>query len=249
VICYKCQGPIPDGEPHFNGHDKSVCKPCFNESKRCFVCRFPGLDLRPVEGLGLECEFCRGRLVAEGGDLNALLPPLRAFLTPYGIKPPEPFRFAWRDLKDLRAMQTEADLPLPEFIDDYLRYAYPVFYREGRYHLLRRMTRQTFVVYLISQMAVADLAGRYGLKDLSSRNPFHTFTRGWCHWLGFEAAARLGYDQERRQLRKWPELGAMGEFERWQRMAEVNPPGKVLEFFRASLGPLARKYLEPEPPD
>ena len=248
MICYKCQAPIPDGEPHYNGHDKSVCKPCFNDSRRCFVCRFPGMDLQNVAGLGLECEFCRGSLVAEGADLKPLFPPLIAFLKTYGIQPPEPFRFVWDDLKSLREMQTDADLPPAEFIDDFLRHAYPVYYRDGRYHLLRRMTRETFVVYMIIQMAVADLAVRYGQQDLSKRNPFHTFARGFSHWLGYEAAARLGYDLERRQLRKWPELGGMGEFERWQRMAEVNPPAKVLGFFRASLGPLSRKYLEPLPP-
>ncbi|MDH5751802.1 MAG: hypothetical protein OEZ59_05230 [Deltaproteobacteria bacterium] len=243
MICYLCAEIIPQEEPFYNDHDKHVCKPCFSEARRCFVCRFPGRDLQPVPGLGDECEFCRGKLVAEGMDPAPLVPPLRVFLQNYRMNPPPGEDVQWSDWRTLRDMQTDADLAPPEFIDDFLRYAYPVLYRGGSYFLLKRMTRQTFVVYMVAQLAVADISTRYGLPDLSERSPFHTFARGWCHWLAYEAAAKLGFDLERRQLRKWPELGGMGEFERWRRMADLNKPSRLLEFFNSSLGPLARKWL------
>jgi hypothetical protein len=198
-----------------------------------------------VAGLGLECEFCRGKLIAEGSDLNTIIDPLRAFLGPYGSKAPERPRWSWSDRLALRRLQTDADLPPEEFIDDFLRYAYPVYHHDGTFHLLRRMTKPTFVAYAVVQLAAADLALGHGLADLAGRTPFHTFTRGWCHWLGYEAARLLGYDLERRQLRKWPELGAQGDFERWERMSRVNKPARMLEYFRAHLSALVKKHLSP----
>ena len=103
------------------------------------------------------------------------------------------------------------------------------------------------MAYMVVQMGVADIARRYDLPDLAQRTPFHTFTRGWCHWLGYEAANLLKYDLEKRQLKKWPELGGMGEFDRWERMSKLNTTKKMVSFFRASLGPLARKHLEKDP--
>jgi hypothetical protein len=245
MICYQCRDVIPEGEPFYADHDRFVCKPCFKDARRCFVCRFPGNDLREVAGLGLECEFCRGTLIAEGSELEPILEPLRAFLAPFGMRAPERPRWRWEERLTLRRMQTEADLPPDEFVDDFLRYCYPVYHRDGEFYLLRRMTKPTFVAYAVVQLAAADLALRHGLPDLAGRTPFHTFTRGWCHWLGYEAARLLGYDLERRQLRKWPELGAMGDFERWERMARVNKPARMLEYFRAHLSVLVKKHLSP----
>ena len=105
------------------------------------------------------------------------------------------------------------------------------------------MTSATFVPYVIVQLAAADLASRFHQPSLAGNTPFHTFARGWCHWLGYEAARRLGFDLERRQLRKWPELGAQGEFERWERRAQINTPAKLLTYFRATLPALAKKNL------
>ena len=245
MICYQCRDTIGEDQPFYNAHERYVCKPCFEEAKRCFVCRFPGNDLREVEGLGLECEFCRGNLIAEGNDLEAMIDPLGSFLLPYGLKPPSRLRWAWSDRIALRALQTDADLPHEEFIDDFLRYSYPVYYHDGVFHLLKRMNKPTFIAYSVVQLAVADLASRHGLPDLAGRSPFHTFTRGWCHWLGYEASRLLGYDLEHRQLRRWPELGAQGDFERWERMSRINRPTKMLAYFRANLGVLVKKHLAP----
>lgn len=243
MICYQCGQAIPDEEPFYNDHEKYVCKPCFNESRRCFVCRFPGRDLQPVEGLGPECEFCRGQVVAEDTDVASVLQPVAAYLGAFGHKVPEAPRFERLGARALREMQTDADVAPEAFIDDFLRSAYPVFYRDGTFHLLKRMAPATFTVNMIVQAAVADIAGRFGLPDLSGRTPFHTFARGWCHWLGYEAAGRLGYDLERRRLRKWPELGLQGEFETFERMGRIHKPAKVLAHVKASLGPLAKKHL------
>ena len=245
MICYLCRNPIPDDQPFYNDHDQHVCKPCFLESERCFICRFPGKKLQDVPGLGLECEFCRGKLIGEGSDLDTTIEPLRAFLGPFGVLVPERPRWRWSDRAGLRRLQTDVDLPDEPFIDDFLRYCYPIFHHDGEFHLLRRMTKETFVAYAVVQLAAADLALRHGLADLRGRTPFHTFTRGWCHWLGYEAARLLGYDLERRQLRKWPELGAQGDFERWERMSRVNKPARMLEYFRGNLSVLVKKHLSP----
>ena len=236
MICYLCRDVIPDDQPFYNDHEQTVCKPCFLDAERCFICRFPGKQLQEVPGLGLECEFCRGRLVAEGSDLDAIIEPLRAFLGPFGVRVPERPRWHWSDRAALRRLQSDADLPDELFIDDFLRYSYPIYHHDGECHLLRRMTKPTFVTYAVVQLAAADLGGR---------TPFHTFTRGWCHWLGYEAARLLGYDLERRQLRKWPELGAQGDFERWERMSRVNKPARMLEYFRSHLSALVKKHLSP----
>ena len=65
-----------------------------------------------------------------------------------------------------------------------------------------------------------------------------------------EAARLLGYDLEGRQLRKWPELGAKGDFERWERMPRVKKPARMLEYSRAHLSVLFKKPLSPpaQPP-
>jgi len=245
MICYLCRQGIPDDQPFYNDHGQYVCKPCFKDAPRCFVCRFPGRDLRLVKGLGLECEFCRGHLIAPGAELAPLLAPLAPFLAPFGVQAPADLAFRWLPNRALRELQTEADLPPETFIDDFLRYAYPVYYHAGALHLLLRMTRTTFVVYASVQLAAAHLARAAGLPDLRGRTPFHSFARGWCHWIGFEAAGRLGYDLEWRQLRKWPELGAQGDFERFQAMARFQKPPQMVRTVRANLGVLARKHLAP----
>lgn len=243
MICYQCRDVIGEDQPFYNDHDRFVCKPCFLEAKRCFVCRFPGNDLREVDGLGLECEFCRGKVIAEGSDLDAAIEPLRSFLLPFGLKAPERPRWQWTERPALRRLQTDADLPPEEFIDDFLRYCYPVYYHGHTFHLLQRMTRPTFMAHAVVQLGAADLAGRHGLASLAGPTPFHTFSRGWCHWLGYEAARLLGYDLERRQLRKWPELGAQGDFERWERMSRLNRPTKMCAYFQANIGVLAKKHI------
>lgn len=250
--CYLCRSEIEDGQFFYNDHGVQVCKPCFLESERCFVCRFPGRKLRQVEGLGLECEFCRDTLIGEGSDVEEIVKPAFAYLAQFGHRPIERLRFVFTDRTGLREMQVSAGVPPEQFIDDFLRYAYPVFYREGQFHLLRRMSRPTFVVYAIVQFAAAGIARRYELPHLLGATPFHTLARGWCHWLGFEAAKRLGYDLERRQLRKWPELGLQGEFERWQKMSRFNKPREMLAFLVPNLNALARKHLvrdQPAPPE
>lgn len=245
MICYLCRDTIGEEDFFYQDHGKFVCKPCFLDAGRCFICRFPGDRMEEVEGLGMECEFCRGQLVMEGSDMETMVAPLRSFLLPFGFKVPRQPPWRWTDREELRDLQISADIPPDEFIDDFLRYCYPVFYHEGAYHLLRRMTKPTFIAYAIVQLAVGDLSGRFALPHLGGKSPFHTFGRGWCHWLGYEAARLLGYDLERRQLRKWPELGAQGEFERWERMSRTNKPGKMVAYFEANLTPLVKKYLTP----
>jgi hypothetical protein len=111
------------------------------------------------------------------------------------------------------------------------------------------MTKPTFVVYTIVQLVAADLTARYQLTDLLGHTPFHLLARGWAHWIGLEAATRLNYDLERRQLRKWPELGAKGDYERFEKMAPFKKPGELSAYFFANLQPLARKHLgEPGAP-
>jgi len=248
MTCYLCGQPIADDAPFYNDHGQQVCKPCFLEAKRCFICRFPGRKVQEVPGLGGECEFCRGNVVAEGSPVLEALQPLQPFLERFGSWPALPPRFAWVDRLELRAMQTQADLPPDQFMDDFLRFCYPVYYQAGTYHLLRRMAKPTFAVHAIIQLASAQVAQRFDLAHLGGNTPFHTMARGFCHWLGYQAAGLLKYDVEKRQLRKWPELGAQGDFARWELSAQHMPPAKVVAQFRAELGPAARKYLPQRAP-
>lgn len=246
MICYLCGDSIPAEDPFYNDYGKTVCKPCFSEAQRCFVCRFPGKAMQAVEGLGAECEFCRqpdAAIVREGGDVLASLEPLLAYLAKYGIQWPAAPQFRWSEMRALRDLQTQADLPREEFVDDFLRYCYPVFYHEGSLHCLKRMARSTFVVHATIQVAAGYYAGLLRLPNLLGNTPFHTFSRGWCHWLGFSAASLLGYETEQRQLRRWPELGAQGEFERWEAMAKFKKPAQMLSFYKANLKSLAKRHL------
>jgi len=243
MICYHCNKTFPDDQPYYNDYNVVVCKPCFLEGKRCFICRFVGNDLREVPGLGLECEFCRGKVVAEGDSLAESLPPIASFLSAFGCRVEAAPRFQWSDREPLLALQTQADLPRAEFFDDYLRHAYPIYYRDGVFHMLRRMPRPAFVVHMIVQLAVAHVSGAFRLPNLSGKTPFHAYAQGWCHWIGYGAAAALNYDRERRQLRKWPELGLQGDFERWETMSKSQTTPKVSAHFHATVVALARKSL------
>ncbi|MBI3993003.1 MAG: hypothetical protein HY342_07000 [Candidatus Lambdaproteobacteria bacterium] len=241
MICYLCGARIPDDQPFYNDYEKYVCKPCFLDAPRCFVCRFPGRELGQVEGLGAECEFCRGNIIAEGMVLAPLLDPLRPFLASFGLRGDAQPSVAWDERLTLRELQTGADLPPMQFIDDFLQFCYPVFYREGTLHLLRRMSKATLVVYGLIALASAEIAAEMGHPHLAGRNEARSFARGWCHWIGAQAAERLGYALEARRLRKWPELGGQGDFERWVAMARFNKPPKMVRFFRANLQALLRK--------
>jgi hypothetical protein len=244
MLCYLCRSGIQDGQYHYNDHGVQVCKPCFLESRRCFICRFPGKKLIEVPGLGPECEFCRGNLVGAGNDLETLIRPFFAYVSQFGhVAVPHP-RFVWTEREALRQMQTAVAVPKEEFIDDFLRFGYPVFHRAGAFHLLPRLTKPSFVVYTIVQLVAADLAARHALADLGGNTPFHALARGWAHWIGYEASLRLGYDLERRQLRKWPELGLQGDFERFEKMAHFKKPREMAAYFLANLNALARKHLE-----
>jgi len=240
--CYLCRSPIAPGQYHYNDHGVQVCKPCFLEAPRCFICRFPGKKVIEVPGLGPECEFCRGQLIGAGTDLEPIITPFFQFVSQFGHRAAPHPEFAWTDRLTLRGMQQAPKRDEP-FIDDFLRYSYPVFHRAGAFHLLPRMTKPTFVVYTIVQLVSADLSARYELPDLLGYTPFHLLARGWAHWIGLEAATRLNYDLERRQLRKWPELGAKGDFERFEKMSPFKKPGELAVYFFANLQQLARKHL------
>ena len=247
MICYQCGQRIPDEEPHYNGYEKTVCKPCFSDATRCFVCRFPGKQMQTVEGLGPECEFCRREqadILREGMDLTAQLAPLQAFLQRFEVQAPPMPQFVWADRLELRTLQTDADLPPEDFIDDFLRYCYPVWYLDGQFHLLKRIARPTFIVHATVQLAVAHYARRFKLPNLAGNSPFHTLARGWCHWLGYTVAGLLQFEQLQRELRRWPELGAQGEFQRWEAMARHRKPPQMVAFFKANLGALAKKHLQ-----
>lgn len=241
--CYLCGDIIPEDQSFYNDYEKFVCITCFKGAPRCFVCRFPGKQLEQVEGLGSECEFCRGNLISEEEDLNAVLEPLAPFLAGFGLKAPASRNFEWTSWRELREMQTDADLPPVEFIDDFLRYCYPVYYKDGAFHCLKRMTKPTFIVYALIQLGVADIAARYDLPNLGGKTLFFTFARGFCHWVGYEAAGRLNYGLERRQLRKWPELGAQGEFERWESMARLQKTPSIVAFFKSNLSTMGRRQF------
>jgi hypothetical protein len=225
-----------------------VCKPCFLQSRRCFVCRFPGKKLVDVPGLGAECEFCRGKLVQEGDDLEQLITPFFAYVSQFGHHAVPHPRFVWTERTALRRMQTEVAVRQEEFIDDFLRYSYPVYHRGGSFHLLPRLTKAAFVVYTVIQLVAADLAARFALADLAGNTPFHALARGWAHWIGYEAAQRLGYELERRQLRKWPELGLQGDFERFEKMSHFKKPMEMAAYFAANASALARKHLTESTP-
>ena len=147
-----------------------------------------------VEGLGMEGEVCRGGLVMEGSDMETMVAPLRSFLLPFGFKVPDKIRWVWTDCQELRALQTDADLPPDDFIDDFLRYCYPVYYHEGAYHLLRRMTKPTFIAYAVVQLAAGDLPGRDALPDLAGKSPLPTFRPGCFHRLSHALPRPLGHD-------------------------------------------------------
>jgi len=246
--CYLCRSPIQDGQYHYNDHGVQVCKPCFLEARRCFICRFPGKKIIDVPGLGAECEFCRGKLVHEGDDLEQIIAPFLAYVSQFGHGAAPHPRFVWTDRVVLRQMQTDVAVRQEDFIDDFLRFSYPVFHRAGAFHLLPRLTKPSFVVYTIIQLVAADLASRQGLADLTGNTPFHAHARGWAHWIGSEAAQRLGYELERRQLRKWPELGLQGDFERFEKMAHFKKPREMAAYFAAHAAALARRHLtDPTP--
>ncbi len=241
MTCYLCNSTIPGDQPFYNDYEKYVCKPCFKDAPRCFTCRFPGRKLDQVEGLGLECEFCQGQVIAEGADVAAIIDPLRPFLQPFGLRGTAKPEWKWTDRLEIRAMQTGEDLPPDEFIDDFLRFCYPVIYRDGALHALRRLTKPTLIVYGLVQLAAAEIAAQTGQRDLFGKDEVLAFSRGWCHWIGFQAAQRLGYDLEHRQMRKWPELGGQGDFDRWISMARFNKPAKMVDFFRANLLAMSRR--------
>ena len=120
MICYLCGAAIEDGAYFYSDHGMHVCKPCFAESPRCFVCRFPGKKLEEVAGLGSECECCRESLVREGDNLAEIVQPMFTYLAQFGHQAiPDP-QFVWSNWNSLREMQSQVNQPPPEFIDDFL---------------------------------------------------------------------------------------------------------------------------------
>ena len=243
MICYLCKSGIPEDQPFYNDYEQYVCKPCFLESPRCWICRFPGKALQEVEGLGMECEFCRGNLISPEHNPAEIIRPATTFLANFGLEVPVEAQYHFTHRDALKDMQIKADLPPDDFIDDFLRTSYPVFFAHGKHHCLRRMTRETLITYGIVQMAAASICDRAQLASLAGDTPFHSFCRGFSHYIGYEASQRLGFDLETRQLRKWPEMGLQGDFERWQAMGRFRKPAYMGSYFKAHFASLARKHL------
>lgn len=242
--CYLCQCVIPEEAPHFSGHGKTVCKKCFKDAHRCFLCRFPQYE-EHIRGLGYICEFCYPETLHKDSDLASFLEPLEVFLSRLRHKITETPQIQWVDRNILLGMQLQGRKPDYgiEFLDEYLHYCYPVYYLKKRFYIMPRIPHQLFMAHMAGQLAAADLCNKYDLPHLLDHNGFARFARGWVHWVSYSTATILKYTDIQKQLSRWPETIFPDEFSKFLNMSEFRKPEEITIFAHRTLKQYAQKYL------
>lgn len=243
MTCYLCNGKIWSNASHYADHGKTICQPCFKDVKdRCFTCRFPKIE-KSVEGQGKVCEFCIESNLNKEIDLKPLLKPLQAFLLRFdhdvSINP----NLLWVDWKLVLGMQQESENRIElSFFDEFVRYAYPIYYLKGTHYIIPSIPREWFMPYMASQLVAAEICKKYDLFHLRGDSPFLETARGWCHWVAYSTAKTLKYDKVARHLTRWPESALPGNFSKFLAMSEFRKHGEVIKFAQTSLKNLAEKH-------
>lgn len=242
LSCYLCGKTIPAWMSHYADYDKTVCQECFAEADRCFLCRFPQSVAR-IPNLGHVCGFCQGDLIQEASDLEPLLQPLKAFLTQYKHNITEIPKFQWTDWNLIMGMQTEAPPPVKiKFFDEFLHFAYPIFFMKSRFYCIGSIPREHFMAHLAGQLAAADLCRIYKQPHLLGKNPFTQMARGWCHWVAYSTAKILKYKKVEKQLSRWPQQFEE-DFQKYQAMSEFRKPKEIIAIAQGTLKDYSIKYL------
>ncbi|MBF0279779.1 MAG: hypothetical protein HQM13_18420 [SAR324 cluster bacterium] len=242
MTCYLCHKNIPSWMSFYSDYEKNVCQECFSEADRCFLCRFPQSS-EHVPNLGHVCEFCQNTILREGDDLGPILDPLKSFLKQYHHQASDEFRFQWTDWNLILGMQIE-NLPKVKikFFDEFLHFAYPVYFLKGTFYLTRCIPRQHFMAHFAGQLAAADICRVYKQAHLLSNSPFAQLARGWCHWVAYSTARILKYKPIQKQLSRWPEQ-FQDDFQKFQAMDEYKKPKEIIAFAQGTLREYAMKYL------
>lgn len=240
--CYLCEKTIPAWMSHYADYGKTVCQECFAEADRCFLCRFPQSVVR-LPNFGHVCGFCQEDLVDEKSDLAPLVAPLKTFLAQYKHPIEELPKFQWMDWNLVMGMQREEPPPVKiKFFDEFLHFAYPIFFMKGKLYCIRSIPRAHFMAHLAGQLAAFDLCQTYRQPHLLGNNPFVQRARGWCHWVAHSTAGVLKYKKVAKQLSRWPEQFE-GDFQKYQAMAEFRKPKEIIALTHGTLKEYSRKYL------
>lgn len=240
--CYLCKKNIPSWMSHYADYDKTVCQECFAEADRCFLCRFPH-SVEKVPSLGHLCEFCQESVISSQSDTTALLTPLYRFLEQHGHPIKKEPVIQWMDWNLILGMQTQDAPPQKiKFLDEFLRYGYPVFYLKGKIYLIHRISQQHFLPHMAGQMAAAQICEQYQRPHLQGNTPFDQLARGWCHWIAFSTAKVLKYPKIQKELKRWPEQHEE-HAQKFYAMAEFRKPKELVAYARTSLKDYASRYL------
>ncbi len=243
--CYLCNKSIPEDAPHYADYGKKVCKPCFKDAPRCFMCRFPNA-VETVRGLGNVCEFCSSENLSSKSDLSKMLKPLTAFIGQLGHNTPDKPKMMWVDWKVLLGMQIqESRTQFPvEFLDEMINYCYPVYHLKARLYLTPRLHPQWFMPYVAGQLVAADLCERYQIAHLlEAETPFHRLARGWSHWVTWQTARTLKYEKIAKQLKRKPINHLRGDFEKLLSMSDFRKSDEIRSYVEQNLAQLAKKCL------
>ena len=243
MTCFLCNGKIWSNASHYADHGKVVCQSCFKEVKeRCFTCRFPKV-VEKVSGQGGVCEFCIESNLTSKSDLQGFLKPLQAFIQRFNYEVSLKPNLLWVDWKLVLGMQQDKpqDIRLT-FFDEFVRYAYPVYYLKGLFYVIPSIPRQWFMPYMAGQLVAADLCKQYDLFHLRGDSPFLEMARGWCHWVAYNTAKTLKYDKVARTLKRWPESSLPGSYPKFLAMSEFRKHGEIVDFAHSNLKNFAKKY-------
>ncbi len=242
--CQLCQAEITISASHYADAGRLVCQKCFIVAKRCFICAFPQ-SAQTIAGFGDVCPDCLDPLFSPQSDLSAVTQPILKFLASLKVSVDTVPQIKWVDWNLLLGMQHKERPPCPiKRLDDFLRYAYPVFYLKGTLYTLKRMTPSLLLTHISGQLAAAQLCSQYQLPHLLDDSPFFELARSWVHWVSYTTAQILKYEKEQKLLTSRPEW-VLKDFKKLQAMSQFNPPTKIVLYAHSTLANYAKKYLFP----
>ena len=241
--CELCQCAIIVSASHYADQGKLVCQKCFVVAKRCFICAFPQ-SVETVSGFGEICPSCLDPLLTPKSDLSAVIQPILTFLASLQVSVEAVPSIQWVDWNLLLGMQQKEAPPYPiKKLDDFLRYAYPVFYLKDTLYTLKRMSPSLFLTYIAGQLASVQICLQYQLPHLLDDSPFFELARSWSHWVSYMTAKTLKYEKEQKLLASRPEW-VLKDFKKLQAMSQFNPPAKIVLYAHSTLTNYAKKYLK-----
>ena len=242
--CFLCGKDIWPDMSRYEDHGKSVCQICFKDAvKRCFFCGFPKVDLSSSSETAY-CEFCKDNIISKNDDISQFISPLKSFLAHFKVTSPDLKNLLHVNWNLILGMQLEQNRAgsIKNF-NDLLQKCYPIYHLKGKIYVLNQIPSKWLLPLIAIQASSAYYCQKFKLNHLKGDTPFHTYVRGWCHYIGYFTAKTLKYSEIAKTLEKFPQNESKGDFQKFLGMSEFRAPKEMIEIAIPTIVQYYKRYL------